>query len=178
MHTYANRNRRATRTTRASRWNAASNITCSGCGSSAKWGCYCLDHLPERGAEILRAFMDAGARLDKRRAALAAMKEWRRLDDIRRLEKKERRRLIEQSNADKAGRMRGLTNGRIGGSLALHLHCRMFEPTLGAPEPIEMLARRHRVPLAMVKELRDRFLRRTSFAARDGSFALPTARAA
>jgi hypothetical protein len=126
-------------------------------------GCHCDNRTERRAGELLRAFMDAGDNLDARRAALAEIKAWRLADDTIHLEKREERRLIAASKADKVLRMRGLTKGKIGAHLALCLMRRMLEPHVyGGPESIEVLARRHRIPLMMVKRLRDGFIRRTT----------------
>lgn len=161
MKTYANRTVRATRTI------TATPIVCSGCGHAGAWGCYCHIRIEVSARKLLRAFLAAGDNLDKRRLALAAIREWARLDAIESLETREERNLIARSKADRTRRLRGLTGDRIGGALALHLHRQMFEPQFsrGGPESIEVLARRHRVPVAMVAAQRDRFIRRTAFAA-------------
>jgi hypothetical protein len=157
MKKYTRRSRTATRNT------ISAAIVCGGCGWSGH--CYCPEHLNREAADLLRAFLAAGDCLDKRRRAIADMKDWHRLDRIRCAEEREEQRLLAAAHADKTRRMRGLTDGRIGGHLALTLHRRLMCDDLERPEPITAIARRYRLPLALVKTTRDKFLRRTAFAA-------------
>ena len=160
MNTYANRSQIATENT------DRTPIVCAGCGWSGRDGCTCDGRLDARAAELVRAFLDAGDRLDERRRVVAEMKAWRTRDTIRRLERKQEEALIARSKADKVRRMRGLTDGRLGGRLALHLFRKIAQPGIaGGVQAVDELARRHRVPVEMVRALRQRYLRQAFVAA-------------
>jgi hypothetical protein len=128
-------------------------ITCAECGHGGRDAWLCCRHGSQRAAELIHALLDAGGDIPARLAAIGAMRRWARLEEIAELEGRETRRLLRG-----AVRFRSRTALRT-------VWYRLTANDMRAPEPISEIARRARVDVSVLKAMRDRFIRRTSFAA-------------